>query len=360
MPVPPKNHFTNHPYAAHDDNVAVKDSETKGETLMKRILLVVCLSLLSASAAWAILNGTIDTNALYRGVGQIPATAGHPLCTATLISRNAILTTASCLTDSTANAVFMFSPRVGQAANVNAIYVNPNFPGPAGGFPFEVYDIAVAVLDKSKDRGWSYRPYALNTAPLTAGTIGSAVGFGATGVGGTGAGPRNFGSLRFDGYLADYDAFGTFIPNAYEQIDPATSTYQMICPGDTGGPFLVNGAIAGLAAFTQHAPCSQGGSGSGFEMTVDRLAPWITATLNQYDPPGACDYNDDTAFVTAQGGCEDLATKLVWGKLDARATQAGAAAECGVVVIVARARRVVLIERGGDPRSEAVHGHFKA
>ena len=38
--------------------------------------------------------------------------------------------------------------------------------------------------------------------------------------------------------------------------------------------------------------------------------------------------NDDTAFATENGGCEDLVTKLVWGKLDPRATQAGASAEC--------------------------------
>ena len=292
---------------------------------MKRILSVLCLSLLSTSAAWAILNGASDTS--HPGVGQIPATAGHPACTATLISRNAVLTTASCFLNSSSNPAFSFSPQVGSQANLVATYSNPQFNGGA----VEAFDVAVAILDKSKNRGWRFKPYALNASPLAIGTVGAAVGFGATGANGTGTGSRNFGALRFSGYLSDFDATQAVIPNAYEQVDPGTSTYQMICPGDTGGPLLVNGAIAGLAAFPQGAPCSSGpgfGLGSGYEMTVDRLAPWITATLNQYDPPGACNYNDDTAFVTFQGGCQDAATKLVWGKIDAGATQAGAAAEC--------------------------------
>ena len=325
--MPPKNHFTNHHYVAHDDNVAVKDPETKGETFMKRILSVLCVSLLSMSVAWAILNGTIDTNALYRGVGQIPATAGHSACTATLISRNAVLTTATCLTDSTPNAVFTFAPDATHAAGLIAIYANPNFD--VVGSISEPFDVAVAVLDKSKNRSWRYKQYAVNTNPIGPGTTGSAVGYGQTSSAGAGAGSRNFGSVIFTQYLGDFDAFNNYYGNAYEQINAGTTTYQMICPGDTGGPFLVNGVIAGLAAFAQGQPCGPNApQSSGFEMTVDRLAPWITATLNQYDPPGACNYNDDTTFATLNGGCEDVVTKLVWGKIDARATQAGAAAEC--------------------------------
>ena len=320
MPIPSKNHFTNHHYAAHDDNVAVKDPETKEETLMKRILSVLCLSLLSASAVWAIRNGTIDTNGLYRGVGEILPTATHSPCTATLVSRNAILTTGGCFFDFGPNPVFTFAPRADRAANVISINIHPNSVLGLGAF-----NVAIGVLDKSKNREWSYRPYGLNTTPLAVGTLGTAVGYGTTQDNGT-AGVRNFGTLRFSGFLADSDGVGGTISNAYEQVDPGTSAFQMICAGDTGGPFLVNGTIAGLAAFSLGSPCSQ--AGPGFQMTVDRLAPWITATLNQYDPPGACNYNDDTAFATENGGCEDLVTKLVWGKIDPLATQGAAAAEC--------------------------------
>ena len=324
MAISPKNHFTNHPYAAHDDNVAVKDPETKGETLMKRILSVLCLSLLSASAVWAIRNGTIDTNGLYRGVGEILPTATHAMCTATLVSRNAILTTADCFYDPSGNTAFTFSPSANRAASVLSINSHPYWGnGPGSGL--EAFDVAVGILDKSKNRGWSYRPYPLNTSPLAVGTLGTAVGYGMTQDSGT-VGIRNYGTLLFAGYGPDGDGFGGSIVNAYEVVTPGTNASQMICPGDTGGPYLVNGQIAGLAAFAAGSPCSQ--AGPGFEMTIDRLAPWITATLNQYDPPGACNYNDDTTFATLNGGCEDQATKLVWGKIDARATQAGATAEC--------------------------------
>ena len=188
----------------------------------------------------------------------------------------------------------------------------------------------VGVLDKSQNSSWHYRPYQLNTTPLVVGTatsptLGMAVGFGATSDTGTG-GARNYGTLDFTGFGADGDGFGGSIANAYEVVTSGPTGYQMICPGDTGGPFIVNGKIAGLAAFEAGFPCSQ--AGPGFEMTVDRLAGWITSTLNAVDPAGACTMNDDATFATKNGGCEDLVTKLVWGKLDPRATQAGASAEC--------------------------------
>jgi hypothetical protein len=276
---------------------------------------------LGTRPALAIRNGVADTTDV--AVGEITPTATHGMCTATLISRNAVLTSASCLSDTTLGAVFTFAPSSTQSASIVKVVVHPEFSKFNGNASF---DIAIGLLSKAQNRTWNFPFPTLATVEPATGNNGTAVGFGQT-ADVLAAGSRNSGQLAVSSFSSGSDSTGATFPDGVMQLNPGTGANQMVCPGDIGGPLFVNNQLAGVAAFVHNLPCSQ--AGPAFAVPTARLHSWIITTRNQVDPPGACEVDDDAAFATANGGCEDLKSRLVWSALSPNALdRAGAIAYC--------------------------------
>ena len=260
------------------------------------------------ASAHVIHNGTPENRPEYAGVGQILPSATHSRCTATLISRNAILTAAQCFQDPSLNPRYEFALDVDHRAEVTGFLFHPEYLGDFGSNPS--FDIALAVLDKTKRKHWDALPRAaLRTTLLPTDTDALAIGFGDT-ANGAGAGERQSGVLRVTGYVDGADNFGNSIPRAFVEVIPISGLDQMICPGDMGGPLYVDGEVAGIASFRAVGICDE--YSPGYFLAPNRLLGWILDTLNEIDPPGACSCNDNDAFATREGGCNDLATGLVW------------------------------------------------
>jgi hypothetical protein len=101
--------------------------------------------LLAATPAFAIRNGTPESNPLYSGVGQILPSATHGRGTGVLISRRCVLTAAQNVADT--NAVRVFALDGQHSATVMAIRIHPGYVGPFG--PVSAFDVAVLL------NGWS-------------------------------------------------------------------------------------------------------------------------------------------------------------------------------------------------------------
>jgi secreted trypsin-like serine protease len=261
-------------------------------------MLLALLWALGTLPALAIRNGVADTTDV--AVGEILPTSTHVMCTATLISRNAVLTSASCLSDTTPSAVFTFAPSSTQSARIVKIVVHPEFNKGNGNSNF---DIAIGVLSKAQNRTWNFSFPTLATSEPLANVNGTAVGFGQTSDVSAG-GTRNSGTLALAGFTSGSDSTGVTFSDGTMALTSGTGANQMICPGDTGGPLFVNNQLAGVASFVLNLPCSQ--AGPAFEVPVARLNAWIKSTLALVDPPGACETDDDAQFATQHGGCEDL------------------------------------------------------
>lgn len=283
-------------------------------------------------------NGDVANAPQYRGVGAVLGSSSQVKCSASLISKSMVLTAAQC--------VFNASPTqlrfaIGQGdeslvagedfqrvAEVKVVKSHPRFVGEYG--PNLTFDLALVRLEKSESRAWKdVVRYGVAAADMPTQVVGTSVGYGETAA--YPAGTRTFGEFMVSRYVAGEGDPGQVYKNAFMEVQPGNDKDQMICPGDSGGPMLHEGMIAGVASFGSVSSCDQ--QRPGYLVSTPRFADWIEEQLNEFDPPGACNIEDTEEFATTGGGCGDLESGLVWSApADGLYTQARAAEYCDALV----------------------------
>ncbi len=197
-------------------------------------------------------------------------------CTGSLLAGGAyVLTAAHCLTDFEAKGVFDTSATTvdfsiqstnGFKTSVTDYYINPGWTGKV----FDFNDIAVLKL--AEQAPVEIEQYDINRIDNEVGQVFTAVGFGLSGTGDTGVTiddtvVKRFGQNRFDvtiydtALLGDFDngnSANDFFGNVRLQgqgvsgfvSDTGLGLSEVnIAPGDSGGPGLIDGKIAGIASF---------------------------------------------------------------------------------------------------------------
>ena len=232
------------------------------------------------TASTPIRNGTPESRPQFSGVGMILPSATHGACTATLISPLVVLTAAQCLRDNSPDHVFEFSLGPGRTATVTDIRVHP-LAETFDGFNL-AFDVALVKLDSAVASSWTdVIPATLRSDLPATGIEADAIGFGETSAG-AGDGRRTSGTLLLTQYLAGEGPIGNFWPTAFLEAIPGSAD-QMFCPAGTGGPLFVEDQIVGVASFRFVEPCTE--PGPGYYVTVNHLADWIQATLNELSRP---------------------------------------------------------------------------
>lgn len=275
--------------------------------------------------ASAIRNGTPEARVQHNGVGTILPSPGHSRCTGVMVSRFVVLTAAQCFRDFSPDPAYDFSLAPKMTARAKIIRPHPQFLGVDG--LNIAFDVALATLDKAEVRRWRGISLTANREIQTpVGVLATGVGFGET-QDGVGSGARTSGIFLINRYAPGADSFGGPIPDAFLEVIAGNAQNHMICSGDTGGPLILQDSVAGVASFRYVATCGE--EGPGYYVNLYPHAEWIRDNLNDLDPPGACQENDNAAFATGEGGCKELATGRVWSRVAARKmTQPNATADC--------------------------------
>jgi hypothetical protein len=295
-----------------------------------------------SEAVQEIRNGDLAVGRQYSGIGAILATTTHGLCSGSMISKSVAITAAQCIRDLSPDPLFTFSilgepGRGGEAPTSNRLAVatvlrsHPGFDTVDG--LNLAYDVALVRLEKAETRKWrDVRRYEVNTVEMPTSVHATGVGFGESSFR---PGTRTSGDFLVTQYIAGEGPIGVEIPHAFLEVQPGNVKNQMICPGDSGGPLLYKEKISGVASFRFVATCPE--DGPGYQVSTARLTPWITDTLNDLDPPGACEAEDDAEFTTAEGGCKDMASGAVWSAPGTKGlSQADAVAYCDALVEAGR------------------------
>lgn len=279
-----------------------------------------------------------DETAAHPAVGLLEIQVGNLgyLCSGTLIAADLVLTAAHCVEGATPQGTFF---RVGASSAYGAgpTYGTRSFamtPGYSAIGDVNVPDLAVVRLQGAVP-GVSPLPLAQAVPSQGAGLLG--VGFGQDETNGA-SGVKRSGTMVLEGRAQGSAALpggGSYAP-AILTVRPGP-TSQLSCPGDSGGPLLdATGAVVGVASylsFPQGTPpgqyCSSGVQG-GYASVPDSL-PLLQALMGALPAspavPGACQV-DDAAFLSAEGGCRDEETGLVWSRRLPKARQQGAVNRC--------------------------------
>jgi hypothetical protein len=257
----------------------------------------------SDGAAPIILDGREDTAFLYESVVEV-----NNVCTGTLITNQAILTAAHCVCDSddppynedcqsSSNVTFhLASGTVEMNATVT---IHPD------------EDLAVLTLDECNSTLQPRELATSNPAPNDGVTI---VGFGANGCDGNpGYGRRRFGAAVVSAVTA--------------RLIKTNDDGSLVWKGDSGGPLLFNGQVAGVA---HTARCGDLGN----HILVSAYSAWIAANAEVDDScqtpapscpsangrycgesvgltPGtlySCQNGEYTALMTCDDGCEIMSS----------------------------------------------------
>ncbi len=274
------------------------------------------------------------------GLLEITSDAFFGLCSATLIGPDAVLTAAHCVqgagpddlffgvgADSTLGGVP--SHRIASVAMAPG-FVDINDPN--------VPDIAVLRLH---DPVTGVTPLALSSSSPPLGTTLLGIGFGRDETNDN-AGIKRSGTMVLETTVVGSATLpgggGRYQPSILK-VRPG-STNQLACPGDSGGPLLNGaGAIVGVASFITYpygTPAAESCSTAfvaGYASVVDAavLVQSLLGSLPAPPPPGACRV-DDAAFSSADGGCRDNRSGLVFGRRLPRAQQSKAAQRCRELV----------------------------
>ncbi len=153
-----------------------------------------------------------------------------------------------------------------QTRHVTHFYAHPGYLG----FCCD-HDLALLHLDQPVTINARVQPIQLltDTTPLAVGAIGTATGWGLT--------ERN-GSTS--AVLRAVDLTVTHDSSDYTYFLTTNAGTGAVCNGDSGGPFVIDGSVNGvagkvLAGITSFGGCAPGG---GFARVSDSLG-WITPTL---------------------------------------------------------------------------------
>jgi len=275
----------------------------------------------TSNASQPIIGGTPDAN----DPSVVLLGGGGVWCTGTLIAPNVVLTAAHCI-----------------SAKNNFVYFGPQYLGDAGGATLTVaqsyqhpdyatnkdVDIGIVVLSSSSS---AVTPSAFaSTAPTVNENV-HVVGFGDT------ASPTEpmFTKMQVDVPISA-------VASDYFNTGPA------ICSGDSGGPALANGVIAGVVSGHSIQAC---GGTAGY-VRVDLYAQWIqqqidlAKTIDAGPPPSDAGTSDAAAPVEAgsdggatTSGPEPNDTNSSGGCAIARSKDSGAGFIAALLAVAAIVRR---------------------
>lgn len=234
-----------------------------------------------ATNAHAIHLGIADVTGQYSGVGMILPTAGHGMCTATMLSDTVFLTAAQCFYGLTPSPTLQFSLGPGMTAHVSEIRAHPGFDTVEGiNLP---YDIALGQLNRTEVAAWGsgFTHWAIAATAPVPGSAVTDVGFGEAGDG-VGSGLRRSGDLSIAQYIGAEAPIGLFISDAFIETIPVNALGQTFCSGDTGGPLLANHEIVGVASFRFVSSCDE--IGPGIYVNLQHLSGWISQNLSEMEP----------------------------------------------------------------------------
>jgi hypothetical protein len=284
------------------------DAEPRRAILRVRTTLISLLATLLlgfAPNASAIRVGTLDPAGQFSGVGMLVPSSGDSMCSGTLLGNAVFLTAAQCFVGQAPGTTFEFALGGGQTAHVTQILSHPLFNTPDG--INLAFDLALVALDAQDVTGWNnVKRWAVEAGLAPPGDNVSAAGFGETGTG-TGSGQLRSGSLAITQYVLGADPDGNIITDAFIETLPADALGQTFCAGDTGGPLIHNGALAGINSFRFVAACDE--PGAGYSVSLPRLAGWIAEGVRQLDVPGAIPLPEPGTFALLALGLAGFAFK---------------------------------------------------
>jgi len=270
--------------------------------------------------------GTPDTSDLYPTVRPLLEIDDdnfvQTVCTCTLLGPRTALTAAHCLDDVQGTLVvggagFDVWGDISEFIVVTGYRVHPEYDP----LILDTPDVAVIELAGDGFPGLNYRSLYQGAA-LTQGQNVPAVGFGWDGRGSDGdgdLGKKLYGTFSFSGAVDAIGLSGAVFPNAVSLFVAGPSN-QLSCLGDSGGPYLVDGQIAGVSSYgtfeTDDFFCTEG-TESGYT-TVSPFVDWILNTDHTPSPspgPSGAQPDDcviDDILISADGGCKDQRTDSVW------------------------------------------------
>ena len=259
---------------------------------MRALLLLVLMLPALASAQvrqWQILEAPIPGGTppavmpnIFNGVATVdfPAVVGlvivnrdgsSAMCSGTLIAPAAVLTAAHCLAFDAVRVVVVVFPdaqtRVDYAASAFAIH--PRFSLPR----VPVADLAIVTLARPVADVAPLPLVSRSPRPRTAGLI---VGYGDDGAGDFG---KRFGTVQLRRCPRGLRVQGGVVRLGKSLCWRPNLVSADTCSGDSGGPLLVDGAVAGVTSGGIGATACPGQL--SFDTNVARYRGWIAATLGQ-------------------------------------------------------------------------------
>jgi hypothetical protein len=217
---------------------------------MRHLLIAALAFAVTASPAYAILDGEPDGNAHPYVVAVRSPTGG--VCTGSVISAHRVLTAAHCMPPG-ATAKVVFGPNARTSTDFVFGTFNPHpgwCPGCSGGVPgIDTNDVAIIVVPSG-----IAGPYAALPALGFAGALPqkqevTSVGYGIR------TRAKDFAGQVLERYrvTSQVVASNHRISDEYLKL---TASKGGTCSGDSGGPSLVGDTIVGITAFAVNGNCA--------------------------------------------------------------------------------------------------------
>lgn len=233
---------------------------------MRRTVLAALAALLFAAPAHAIVGGQPASADLKAETAMIVSTRGAS-CTGVVLGPSVVLTAAHCVQPAADYAVVVFEASAPRLIPVARIAVHPSFA--ANSFETQRPTPDLALIKLSAPLPGSFRPAQLSSdmalpAKRTGFTL---VGFGVTRDGDG----KSAGVLR----TVDLPSIGT---TGGIMIRLSNGASAGGCTGDSGGPVLLDGVVAGIIGWSTASGGARGCGGVTGATLVGPQRPWIDAT----------------------------------------------------------------------------------